>query len=187
MCYILICAPTFPLSFVFHNECYQGTGGPEFPMVPDGRQFPGCCLVSCSQQMRGELANTWGLSEMLNDAVDRGSMQPASSFMYPHPNVLCLCLCPHSKLLAMTIIWTPGKKIKQSDVFFSVGACEQHIAACKQSDLLVLASKTCMAFCCTWCHDCRMHPLLVVVTARAETERQTFLLLRRVAHRSLLY
>lgn len=103
----------FPLEFCFSQWMLSGKGGPGFPVVPDGRQFPGCCLVSCSQssplQMRGELANTWGLSEMLNDAADCGIVQSASSCMYPGPNVLYLCLCPHSKLLSTTIIWTSGR------------------------------------------------------------------------------
>lgn len=59
---------------------------------------------------------------MLNDAADRGIKQSASSCMYPGPNVLYLCLCPHSKLLSMTIIWTSGTN-------FLLVHVQQHIAA----------------------------------------------------------
>lgn len=76
--------------------------GPGIPVVPDGCQFPGSCLVSCSQssrlQMCGELVSTWGLSQMLNNAVDHGYMQHASSCMYKGLNVLYLCLFYHSNL-----------------------------------------------------------------------------------------
>lgn len=125
--------------------------GPGIPVVPDGCQFPGSCLVSCSQssrlQMCGELVSTWGLSQMLNNAVDHGYMQHASSCMYKGLNVLYLCIFYHSNLSLECFFHN-----RNSNMYCAAGYwCMKHKNKTKQKNPSELDVP--FEFCYTWYQD----------------------------------